>query len=138
MAGGKAGVPPLEDGLRRDGLRRVVVPGRFLIGIESLGAALEVVAWLQIDRRAGASRYKVVASGFNDPSHYGRRAIRSSFTPAALGAWQAAGAAYRLAVSTWCGPPEGMREAVAWMSRRFAGMRVHATACCEPAQSSAR
>jgi hypothetical protein len=112
------------------GTRLRVRPGRFQVGIDVQEGRAIVTAWLQIDTEPGAVHYEVIAAGFNDPSHYGNQPIRASFAPTDPGEWVAHEQHHRWAASVWRGPAEGVREAVAWMHRRFAGMRVRVMVRC--------
>lgn len=106
------------------GTRLQALPGRFQVGVDIDLDAAAVTAWLLVDQQIGAAHYEVIAAGFNDPSHYGNQPIRARFTPEAPGEWVAHEHQYRWAASVWRGPTDGARDAVAWMHRRFAGVRV--------------
>ena len=110
----------------------LVRPGRLHIGVDvRVGAGqAEVAASLQVERLAAALHYEVIASGFDDPSHYGSAPIRSLFTPAESGEWRVDGDSYRLLISNWRGPRDGLREATAWMRQRFAGMHIRVMVRC--------
>lgn len=118
--------------ISQPGSTLVVRPGRLHIGAllhAELGQA-EVLACLQVERLATALLYEVTASGFRDPSHYGAAPIRSRFSPDEPGPWRVADDHYRLLISNWRGPREGLRDAMAWMRRRFAHMHVRASVRC--------
>lgn len=116
------------------GTRLRVRPGRFQVGIDVQFDAASVTAWVQVDEESGAVHYEVIAAGFNDPSHYGNQPIRDRFTPEQPGEWIVHERQYRWAASVWRGPTDGVRDAVAWMHRRFAGMRVRVMVRCAIAE----
>lgn len=115
------------------GTRLHALPGRFAVSVDIQFDAAAVTAWLQVDPQIGAVHYEVIAAGFNDPSHYGNQPIRARFTPEESGEWMLHERQYRWAASVWRGPTDGVRDAVAWMHRRFAGMRVRVLVRCEVA-----
>jgi hypothetical protein len=98
--------------------------GTFVVHSIRHGVQAEVAARLQVARVAHVKRYEVVASGFDDPSHYGNGAIRSSFTPETPGEWQVCEGLYGLTLSTWRGPSDETERAISWMQERFGGIRI--------------
>jgi hypothetical protein len=116
------------------------VDGRWLIETqwlpdESGGMCHVTTLYAVVPKCPGAGRYRIAASGFNDPLYYGER-LERVFEPgravASVAGWDDTrvldrGDAYWLSLSRAAGPAAAAEGARAWLQARFAGLRICAS-----------
>jgi hypothetical protein len=104
---------------------------------DAAGAAEHVTTlYAVVHKVASATRYRVEATGFDDPLHYGscfRRSFDAQASVPASADWSDTsildrGDAYWICLSRAVGPGSEAEQARRWLAARFRGLRIRAEA----------